>query len=119
MIPFAIVAGASLLYFGLLFAVAFYADKKRRAGKSLTSNAYIYGLSITIFLSSLTFYGSVGRAAASGLDFLALYLGPTLMAFTWCFLLRKLSISARNNISSASPTLFPAATGNPLPWGPW
>ena len=90
MIPFAIVAGASLLYFGLLFAVAFYADKKRRAGKSLTANAYIYSLSITIFLSSLTFYGSVGRAATSGLDFLALYLGPTLMAFAWCFLLRKI-----------------------------
>ena len=90
MIPFAIVAGVSLLYFGLLFAVAFYADKKRRAGKSLTSNAYIYSLSITIFLSSLTFYGSVGRAATNGLDFLALFLGPTLMAFTWCFLLRKI-----------------------------
>ena len=90
MIPFAIVAGTSLLYFGLLFAVAFFADKKRQAGKSLTANAFIYSLSITIFISSLTFYGSIGRIANSGLDFLALYLGPTLMAFIWCFLLRKI-----------------------------
>ena len=71
MIPVEIVAIISLFYFGLLFAVAYYADKKRKAGKSIISNATIYSLSLAVYHTSWTFYGSVGRAATIGLDFLA------------------------------------------------
>ncbi|NLC71922.1 MAG: SpoIIE family protein phosphatase [Desulfuromonadaceae bacterium] len=95
MIPFAIVAGTSLLYFGILFGVAFYADKCRRAGYSITSNAYIYALSLNVFLSAWTFYGAVGRAANNGIDFLALYLGPSLIVLTWWLLLRKMVRASR------------------------
>ncbi len=90
MIPASIVIIVSLLYIGLLFALAFYADRRRASGKSLISNPYIYSLSIAVFFTSWAFYGYVGRAATVGLDFLIGDLAPTLMAFAWCFLLRKM-----------------------------
>ena len=90
MIPVSIIATITLLYFGLLFSVAFYADKKREAGQSFISNSYIYALSLTVYFTAWTFYGNVGRAATSGLDFLAPQLGSSLMVFTWWFLLRKI-----------------------------
>ena len=101
MIPVEIVAAVSVLYFGLLFAVAYYADKRREAGRSIISNSYIYSLSLAVYFTSWTFYGSVGRAATTGLDFLPVYLGPTLIAFSWWFLLRKMvRISKEHNIVS-------------------
>jgi serine phosphatase RsbU (regulator of sigma subunit)/Na+/proline symporter len=101
MISVSTVTIVSLLYFGLLFAVAYYADQRRKAGKSITANASVYALSMAVYLTSWTFYGSVGRAATSGLDFLPIYLGPTLMAFTWWFLLRKMvHISKEHRIVS-------------------
>lgn len=101
MIPVDIVASISLIYFGLLFAVAFYADRRRKQGRSLIDNANIYSLSLAVYCTSWTFYGSVGRAATSGIDFLTVYLGPTLVAFSWWFLLRKIvRISKEQNIGS-------------------
>jgi Na+/proline symporter len=101
MIPVGVVASISLLYFGLLFAVAFYADKRREAGRSIISNPHIYSLSLAVYATSWTYYGSVGRAATSGLDFLPVYLGPTLIAFSWWFLLRKMvRVSKEHNIVS-------------------
>jgi len=101
MIPIEIIATISLLYFALLFAVAYYADQRRRNGQSITANNNIYALSLAVYCTSWTFYGSVGRAATSGLDFLPVYLGPTLIAFSWWFLLRKMvRISKEHNIVS-------------------
>lgn len=101
MIPVKVVAVVSLIYFGILFAVAYYADRRREAGRSLISNSYIYSLSLAVYVTSWTFYGSVGRAATTGLDFLPVYLGPTLIAFSWWFLLRKMvRISKEQNIVS-------------------
>lgn len=106
MISAQIVALISLAYFALLFAVAYYADKRRAEGRSLISNSYIYSLSVAVYCTSWTFYGSVGRAANSGLDFLPIYLGPTLIAFTWWFLLRKMvRISKEQNITSIADFL--------------
>ncbi|ADU65344.1 Stage II sporulation protein E [Desulfurispirillum indicum S5] len=101
MISVYLVGLISLLYFLFLFAVAYYADKMRDASRSIISNAYIYSLSLAVYLTSWTFYGSVGRAATTGLDFLPIYLGPTLIAFSWWFLLRKMvRISKEQNIVS-------------------
>lgn len=77
-------------YFALLFAVATWAERRGKQNKSLVANPTVYTLSMAVFCTSWTFYGSVGRAATTGLDFLAIYLGPTLMAFTWWFFLRKM-----------------------------
>src|SRR5512136_568792 len=96
-----LVAGVSFLYMALLFMVAYYADKRQEKGRSIISNPFIYSLSIAVYATSWTFYGSVGRAATTGLDFLLIYLGPSLTAFSWWFLLRKIvRISKENNITS-------------------
>jgi phosphoserine phosphatase RsbU/P len=101
MIPVELVVIISLLYFGLLFAVAYYADRRREQGRSLISNSWIYSLSLAVYATSWTYYGSVGRAATTGLDFLPVYLGPTLIAFSWWFLLRKMvRVSKEQNIVS-------------------
>jgi len=101
MLSVQLVAGVSLLYIALLFMVAYYADRKQAQGKSIISNPAVYSLSIAVFATSWTFYGSVGKAATTGLDFLLVYLGPSLTAFSWWFLLRKIvRISKANNITS-------------------
>ena len=101
MIPVWAVTTVTLLYVVVLFAVAYYADLRRKSGQSIISNSYIYSLSLAVYFTSWTYYGSVGRAATSGLDFLPIYLGPTLIAFSWWFLLRKMvRISKEQNIVS-------------------
>jgi len=92
---------ASFAYVGLLFAIAAYGDKRADAGRSLIANPYIYALSLAVYCTSWTFYGSVGRAASGGMGFLAIYIGPTLMAALWWFLLLKMiRISKANRITS-------------------
>ncbi len=96
-----IIVVASFAYVGLLFAIAAYGDKRADAGRSLIANPYIYALSLAVYCTSWTFYGSVGRAATSGIGFLPIYLGPTLMAALWWFLLLKMiRISKANRITS-------------------
>ncbi len=84
------VAAVSLAYIAFLFAIAWWAGRRAKAGRSITNNALVYSLSIAVYCTSWTFYGSVGLAANSGMRFLAVYLGPTLVAFSWWFLLRRM-----------------------------
>ncbi|MFC4273381.1 histidine kinase [Sneathiella chungangensis] len=78
-----VVLTVSLLYLGLLFAIAQVVDLQAAKGRPLTRNPYIYTLSIAAYCTSWTFYGSVGLAATRGLDFLPIYLGPTLVFILW------------------------------------
>ena len=88
-------------YLGMLFAVAYYGDKRADAGKSIISNPYIYTFSIAVYCTGWTFYGSVGRAASTGVGFLPIYLGPTLAAGIWWLVLRKIiRLSKINHITS-------------------
>jgi len=80
----------SLFYLGMLFAIAYYADLQSDRGRSIISNPYIYTLSIAVYCTAWTFYGSVGRAAETGIGFMPIYLGPTLIAGLWWFILRKI-----------------------------
>ncbi len=84
-------------YLLLLFSVAYFAELKELQGKSLVSNPYIYSLSLAVYCTSWTFYGSVGKAANSGLSFLTTYIGPTLMAALWWIVLRKIVYLSREN----------------------
>ena len=96
-----LVWGTALLYIALLFLVAYYADQRQKAGKSITANTAVYSLSIAVYATTWTYYGSVGKAATTGIDFLPIYLGPTLTAFSWWFLLKKIvRVSKENNITS-------------------
>ncbi|MCM2330899.1 MAG: hypothetical protein NDI70_06355, partial [Pseudomonas sagittaria] len=91
----------SCAYLGILFAIAYWGDKRADAGRSIIANPYIYALSMAVYATSWTFYGSVGRAAASGVGFLPIYLGPTLMAALFWLVLRKMiRISKANRITS-------------------
>ncbi|TWP54303.1 histidine kinase [Lentzea tibetensis] len=91
----------SFAYLGILFAVAFYGDRRGDTGRSLISGGTIYALSLAVYATSWTYYGSVGRAATSGVGFLPIYLGPTLMlALGWLVLRRIIRISRRNRITS-------------------
>src|SRR5262245_24606869 len=91
----------SFAYVGLLFAIAYYGDKRADAGRSIIANPSIYALSLAVYCTSWTFYGSVGRAATSGIGFLPIYLGPTLMAALWWYVMLKIiRISKQNRITS-------------------
>jgi Na+/proline symporter/nitrogen-specific signal transduction histidine kinase len=80
----------SFAYLGVLFAIAYFGDKRAEAGRSIIANPYIYAFSLTVYCSTWTFYGSVGRAASSGIGFLPIYLGPTLMVALWWYVMRKI-----------------------------
>jgi len=81
----------SLLYVALLFAVAFGADRAalRWRGTWLRSPV-VYTLSLSIYCTAWTFYGAVGFAARSGLEYLTIYFGPTLVMIGWWWTLRKM-----------------------------
>ncbi len=88
-------------YLGLLFAIAYFGDKRADAGRSIIANPYIYALSLTVYCTAWTFYGSVGRAANSGVGFLPIYIGPTVLAPLWWIVLRKIvRISKIHRITS-------------------
>lgn len=90
-------------YLGLLFAVAYYGDERAERGRSIIGNPYIYALSLAVYCTAWTFYGSVGRAATSGLGFLPIYLGPTLIALIGWIVIRKMvRISRYQRITSIS-----------------
>ncbi len=70
----------AIAYVGLLFLLAFVSDARSQKGKGgLLRSPFVYTLSISVYCTSWTFYGAVGTAARSGLEFLAIYLGPTLI----------------------------------------
>lgn len=115
MLTFGIVSTITVLYLGLLFAVAYYADNKRKTGQSVIDNSYVYSLSLAVHYTSWTFYGIVGLSATNGISFLPLYLGNTLMAFSWWFLLRKMvRISKEQHITSIADFISSRYGKSPL-----
>jgi Na+/proline symporter/nitrogen-specific signal transduction histidine kinase len=96
-----VIAVVSFAYLGLLFGVAYYARKRADAGRSVIARPSVYALSLAVYATSWTFYGSVGRAAGSGVGFLPIYLGPTLMfALGWLVLRKIIRVSKANRITS-------------------
>src|SRR5688572_23673077 len=86
-----LVLATALVYVAILFGVAFLGDRRARQGQLRWLQSPItYTLSISIYCTSWTFYGAVGSAARSGLEFATIYLGPTLVFAGWWFFLRKL-----------------------------
>jgi Na+/proline symporter/signal transduction histidine kinase len=73
-----IVIAFALCYIGLLFVIASYGDKTGR-GREGKWRGFIYPLSLAIYCTSWTFFGSVGLASRTGFDFLTIYLGPMLV----------------------------------------
>ncbi len=86
-------------YLALLFALAYYVE--RRAKRKWVNNPYIYMLSLGVYCTAWTYYGSVGIASQSGVSFLGIYLGPVIAMPLWILLMRKIiRISKQHKISS-------------------
>jgi Na+/proline symporter/nitrogen-specific signal transduction histidine kinase len=103
----------SILYIGALFAIAYLGD---RAGKNqqLTGRPYVYALTLGVYCTSWTFFGSVGSAAQKGFDFIAVYLGP-IIAFTFAIpLLRRIILLTKaQNITSIADFIAARYGKNP------
>jgi len=101
------VIATGVAYVGLLFLIAYLGDRQARRGKrSFLQSPFVYTLSISVYCTSWTFYGAVGSAARSGIEYLTIYLGPTLVFIGWWFLLRRLvRISHDQRITSIADLL--------------
>jgi Na+/proline symporter len=86
------VALLSATYMALLFAVARFGDARADAGRSIIT-ANVYALSLAVYCTSWTFFGSVGRATSGGLSFLTIYIGPTLMLLCVGVIVKMIRIS--------------------------
>ena len=100
--PFNLLVLACILYVIFLFAVAFVVEGRAARGRlGWLRSPVVYTLSLSIYCTAWTFYGAVGYAARSGLEFLTIYFGPTLVFVGWWWLLRKLvRIGRQNRVTS-------------------
>ena len=96
-----VIIAAALAYIGLLFLVASYGDRKRGLGRDGRSRLLIYPLSLAIYCTSWTFFGSVGSASRTGYEFLTIYIGPALMIGLFSpLLIRIVRLAKAQNITS-------------------
>lgn len=96
-----LVIGVSFVYLLLLFAVAHYGDRRASQGRSMIGSAWVYALSMAVYCTAWTYFGSVGRAASSGVWFLPIYLGPMLaMILAWLVLRKMIRIAKTYRITS-------------------
>jgi Na+/proline symporter/CheY-like chemotaxis protein/nitrogen-specific signal transduction histidine kinase len=94
------VIAAAFGYIGFLFLVASHGDRRSSAGRGRASGL-IYPLSLAIYCTSWTFFGSVGFATRSSTDFLAIYVGPILMIGLGAGVLRRvIQLAKAHNITS-------------------
>jgi Na+/proline symporter len=94
------VIAAAFGYIGFLFLVASHGDRLSPTQRGRAS-ALIYPLSLAIYCTSWTFFGSVGFASRTSIDFLAIYIGPILMIGLCTPLLRRvIQLAKSQNITS-------------------
>jgi Na+/proline symporter/signal transduction histidine kinase/CheY-like chemotaxis protein len=97
------IVALGICYVGILFAIAWIGDRKLKARKGGEGRPLIYSLSLAVYCTSWTFFGSVGLAAATGYDFMPVYVGPILMfVFGWPLILRVVRLSKSQNITSVA-----------------
>ncbi len=91
----------ALGYIGFLFLVASYGDRMRARPSGNAARPWIYPLSLAIYCTSWTFFGSVGLASRTGYDFLAIYIGPMLMVgLGYPLIARIVRLAKGQNITS-------------------
>jgi len=96
-----VVVVIALAYIGFLFVVASYGDRRRELARGAASRLLIYPLSLAIYCTSWTFFGSVGLASRTGFDFLTIYIGPMLMVgLGWPLIIRIVRLAKGRNITS-------------------
>ncbi|MBM7068334.1 sensor histidine kinase [Actibacterium sp. 188UL27-1] len=101
-----------LAYVVLLFMVAFAAERRAKQGRQeWVRSSLVYTLSLSVYCTAWTFYGAVGNAARSGLEYLTIYLGPTLVLLAWWLILRKLVRIGRTQRITSIADLIAARFG--------
>ncbi|WP_243020867.1 sensor histidine kinase [Simplicispira sedimenti] len=111
----ALVIASSFAYLLLLFAVAYWADRRAQAGRSVIANPWTYALSLAVYCTAWTYFGSVGRAASGGVWFLPIYLGPTLvMVLGWIVLRKMIRIAKAYRITSIADFIASRYGKSPL-----
>ncbi|WP_439537493.1 ATP-binding protein [Methyloversatilis sp.] len=96
-----LLVGTSFAYLLVLFAIAWYGDHRAQQGRSVIGNAWMYALSMAVYCTAWTYFGSVGRASTSGVWFLPIYLGPTLaMVLAWMVVRKMIRIARTYRITS-------------------
>ncbi len=91
----------ALAYIGFLFLVASYGDRRHEWVRGGHARLLIYPLSLAIYCTSWTFFGSVGVAARTGFDFLSIYIGPVLMVgLAYPLIIRIVRLAKGQNITS-------------------
>jgi len=102
----------SLAYVAFLFAIAFFAERAAARGQGgWLRSPWVYTLSLSIYCTAWTFYGAVGYAARSGMEFVTIYLGPTLVMLGWWWVLRKLVRIGRAQRATSIADLISARYG--------
>src|ERR1700691_2451353 len=97
-----VVVVIALAYIGLLFLIASYGDRMRGLARGTSSRLLIYPLSLAIYCTSWTYFGSVGLASRTGFDFLTIYIGPMLMVgLGFPLILRIVRVDKGENIHLA------------------
>jgi len=111
-----LVIATSVAYVGLLFLIAYLGDRatRNKPGGFLRS-PFVYTLSISVYCTSWTFYGAVGNAARGGLEFAAIYLGPTIVFIGWWFILRRLVIISHDQRITSIADLLSSRFGKSSP----
>jgi len=90
MVDATLVLGILAAYVCLLFLIALWVEQRSAVGKGPANHPLVYSLSLAVYCTAWTYYGSVGKAATSGILFLPIYLGPTIVILLWWTVLRKL-----------------------------
>lgn len=86
-------------YLTFLFLIAHWSEKKENL--KWANNPYVYSFSLAVYCTAWTYYGSIGVAANSGLNYLTIYIGPIIIIPAWIIILQKIiRISRLNNVSS-------------------
>jgi len=101
-----VIIAAATAYLGILFAVAYYGDLIAQKRPARRSRPVIYALSLAVYCTSWTFFGSIGLSARTGLDFLPVYIGPIIiLALGMPLISRIIRIAKTQNITSVADFL--------------
>ncbi|MEM7289182.1 MAG: PAS-domain containing protein, partial [Pseudomonadota bacterium] len=97
----------AIVYVSILFAVASYGDRVFATGPGRRqSKPNIYAFSLAVYCTTWTFFGSVGLASRSGLDFLAIYVGPiAIITLGFPLIQRIIKLSKEERITSVADFL--------------
>ena len=106
-----IIIAIALGYLGALFVLAHLIDRKYKTGQHFIRYKWIYALSIPVYCTAWTYFGSVGKATQDGWEFLTIYIGPILTMPLWWVVIRKLIRICETQRISTLPDLISSRYG--------